>query len=76
MPLTPTSEIHQRTPEATYIPVVDLLLVPSLLGLGGTGTGNLWILQLALPHLVDGRIRGPRGVLPLLGCRLELRYLA
>jgi hypothetical protein len=36
-----------------YIPVVNLLLVPNLLSLGGGG-GGLGILQLALPHLVDG----------------------
>ena len=40
---------HAR--EAPYIPVVDLLLVPSLLSLGG---GDFGILQLALPHLVNG----------------------
>ena len=62
---------HAR--EAPYIPVVDLLLVPSLFSLGG---GDFGILQLALPHLVNGLVGGTRGVLPLLGGRFELRDLA
>ena len=80
MPLTPTSKHHHYS-IATYIPVVDLLLVPSLLilGRGGCASGgsrNLRVLQLALPHLVDGGVRGTRGVLPFLGGCLELGDLA